>query len=314
MLSYKDGEETAWIHTDLLSLTLAVVLLKGINALPVGSACRVASIPVGCRDDPSMECERGDHYEVFANFYLFTSMVCFFAVAIIMTMISWHILRQQSITTNTSCNFCTLCRIFKHGQREDESDHMYLSRLYLSQMLKQATLYTFVFFITFLFTWISTVFNLIGKPYPQWVLYLMFWFYPFGGALNIFILTRPKILALRIRHPELKWFQAFWLVLKAGVDIPDEGKISQVKSPTPGTPSPFPSNNADPTYNNADPTYLFCCWGLCYGYVIDDDESLVQSQIQEEGLSNGLSEQDSNDNDSGLSFRSRKITSLRKNP
>ncbi|GFH52420.1 hypothetical protein CTEN210_08896 [Chaetoceros tenuissimus] len=294
------------------SLTLTIALLKGINAMPSGSACHVASIPVGCRDNPNMECVRGlKHVEIFANIYLFTSMVCFVAVTIIMAMISWHILRQQSITANTPCNICILSRIFKHGRREDESDHMYLSRLYLSQMLKQATLYTFVFFITFLFTWISTIFNLIGKPNPMWVLYLMFWFYPFGGALNIFILTRPKILALRMRHPELKWFQAFLLVLKAGVDIPDEVKISQVKSPTPDTPSPTPDTPSPSPSNNDDPTYLFCCWGLCYTYIIDD-EPLVHSELQGDRISNDLSNQESNDNESGLSYSSRRGTSLRK--
>ena len=67
--------------------------------------------------------------------------------------------------------------------------------------------------------------NILGRPVPVWISYGLFWFYPFGVALNILVLTRPKIRALRINHPELGWIKAFWLVLKAGVDMPDDQSI-----------------------------------------------------------------------------------------
>lgn len=99
--------------------------------------------------------------------------------------------------------------------------------------------------------------------------------------MNILVLTRPKIRVLRIQHPDLSWFQSFWLVLKAGVDLPDEEKIAKVQSEC-NSPIAIvktgPSSNVnvnssigsvssqpgEENESDADVDYVFCCWGLWY--------------------------------------------------
>ena len=48
--------------------------------------------------------------------------------------------------------------------------------------------------------------------------------------------------------------------------------------------------------------------------LIVDDEPLAHSELQGERVSYDLSKQESNDNESGISYSSRRGTSLRRNP
>ncbi|GFH50184.1 hypothetical protein CTEN210_06660 [Chaetoceros tenuissimus] len=286
-----------WLFVGLTSL--AALFTGSINQMPTGSACHVSSMPLGCRDNPDVECERGGQTVlVFIFIYIMNSVLSLLGVVTLLAIICRQILHRESIShgghaENTSKRWCRFCRLISRvfHRHDDETDNMYMSRMYLSQMLIQALLYTFVYVLTFLGTWISSGFRMFDKTPPVWNLYLFNWWYAFGGALNILVLTRPKIRVLRIQHPDLSWFQSFWLVLKAGVDLPDEEKIAKVQSEC-NSPIAIvktgPSSNinvnssigsiSQPGEDNepdADVDYLFCCWGLWYTK-LDYTEDLMQ--------------------------------------
>ena len=94
--------------------------------------------------------------------------------------------------------------------------------------------------------------------------------------MNIFVLTRPKILALRSSYPELRWTRAFWLVLKAGADLPKEEDVLK-ELPSRVRKDPKPNNILSslgksessfalrvPEDEDDDLDYVFCCWGVFY--------------------------------------------------
>ncbi|GFH44830.1 predicted protein [Chaetoceros tenuissimus] len=224
--------------------SLTAVLTRNINPVGTGNACHMAWVPIECQGNPDIECERGgDHVIGLVVTYVLTSVSSLLGIILIMAMICKHLVQRQSITSghrNSVTRWCRFCKIWSSPSEryDDETENMYLSRVYLSQMIIQAMLYTMIFFLTFVFLWIAGLITTIGNPVPSYILYPMCWLYPCGGALNIFVLMRPKILALRSRYPELRWTRAFWLVLKAGADLPKEEDIVKVlprvkKDPTP---------------------------------------------------------------------------------
>ncbi|GFH50227.1 hypothetical protein CTEN210_06703 [Chaetoceros tenuissimus] len=294
---------------------LIALLTDSINTFPNGSACHVSSIPIGCRDMPDVECVRGKEHVVGLIYtFLFTSMFSLCAVAVLMILICRHVLRQQSITSGNNesngkwCRFCRLISIRTPKRDDNETETMFLSRIYLSEMLKQSFLYTLVYTTIFIFAWIVGILNIVGRPVPTWISYGLFWFYPFGGALNILVLTRPKIRALCINHPEFRWIQAFWLVLKAGVDMPDDGSILKAKG-LEGVPaaeirleiedaSNISSirNVSSLTHENKpvreiatdDTEYIFCCWGLWHTK-INTHEMFSVSALSSPNVYSGVS-------------------------
>ncbi len=48
--------------------------------------------------------------------------------------------------------------------------------------------------------------------------------YPLGGFFNILVYTRPNVASFLRKCPECSWCEAFWLVLKAGGEVPDENE------------------------------------------------------------------------------------------
>lgn len=291
----------ALIWLFVLLTSLAALCTGSINEIPTGSACHVSSIPIGCRDDPDIECERGGQIVlVFVFIYTTNSVLSLFGVMILMTIMCRQILHRESIShgvnSNGSKRWCRFCRLISRvfHRDDDETDNMYMSRMYLSQMLIQALLYTFVFAITYLGTWIASIVRLFGKEPPQWNLFILYFWYAFGGALNILVLTRPKIHVLRLQHPDLSWFQSFWLVLKAGVDLPDEEKIAKVQSecdspiaivktgPFSNVQSSIGSESqyGEDNESDSDIEYLFCCWGL-WVTKIDYSEDPINGHVSE---------------------------------
>lgn len=58
---------------------------------------------------------------------------------------------------NSVTRWCRFCELLSSSSEryDDETENMYLSRVYLSHMLIQAMLYTIIFFVTFVFVWIA---------------------------------------------------------------------------------------------------------------------------------------------------------------
>eukprot|EP00553_Chaetoceros_curvisetus_P007501 CAMPEP_0204627022 /NCGR_PEP_ID=MMETSP0717-20131115/12876_1 /ASSEMBLY_ACC=CAM_ASM_000666 /TAXON_ID=230516 /ORGANISM="Chaetoceros curvisetus" /LENGTH=213 /DNA_ID=CAMNT_0051643133 /DNA_START=533 /DNA_END=1174 /DNA_ORIENTATION=+ len=113
----------------------------------------------------------------------------------------------------------------EEGQVTPQDRVQNLSRLYRREITIQATAYV----AAFCFTYIPTVVAMACA---------MFWFYspvldavsiftyPMGGFLNILVYTRPKIASLRRTHPEYSRFKCFWLVLRAGGEIPSDDDLA----------------------------------------------------------------------------------------
>lgn len=261
--------------------SLTAVLTRNINPVGTGNACHMAWVPIECQGNPDIECERGgDHVIGLVVTYILTSVSSLLGIIVMMATICQHLVQRQSITSghrNSVTRWCRFCELLSRSSEryDDETENMYLSRVYLSQMLIQAMLYAIIFFVTYVFVWIAGLITTFGNPVPTFVLYPMCWLYPCGGALNIFVLTRPKILALRSKFPELRWPRAFWLVLKAGGDLPKEEDVPRYlprarKDPTPknivsslgNSESSFAVPAPEDEDDNLD--YVFCCWGFFY--------------------------------------------------
>lgn len=260
----------AFIAIHVAFSCFAALVTGSFNSTPNSNACYIYPAPAECRDVPDLECERGaDHFFGFIFNYIVTSAFALFVVIFQMALISRHILRQQAITSGDRqssngrwCRFWNLFfRIFH--RRDNEGDNEYLSRMYLSQMLSQSLLYSIVFMITFSFIWIMLILRFLGKPVPLWFTYAMVCFHSFSGALNILVFARPKILVLRLRCPELSWFQAFFLVLRAGVDLPDKETLSRISNGNEHSPVENIARASRDHGNDDIVEYLFCCWGLC---------------------------------------------------
>ena len=223
------------------SLCIAALATKSMNTVPTGSFCNPASVPAGCREYPELvgECERGENAELFVGIFGFNTVVCLFGVVCFWGMICYHVIHRDRILAaggqsevpnqeggallSRTCNPCTflcLLRNIFQQRKPDEPEAKYLSRLYLGQVLVQATLYISGYICTYGFIWIFTAYKEAGAEVPDWLYGCMTFFYSFGGVFNIFVYTRPNVRLLRMHKPEYRWLYAFWLVVKAGGEFP----------------------------------------------------------------------------------------------
>lgn len=118
-----------------------------------------------------------------------------------------------------------ISRIFKVSRPDGRAPLTAGERLVMSrrrEIFLQALLYVLVCVLITIWTYINGIFRLIGskKKYPFSLVGAFYVFYPLGGALNILVYTRPKILLIRRRHPDYSWLRAFWLVMTAGGQLP----------------------------------------------------------------------------------------------
>ncbi len=110
------------------------------------------------------------------------------------------------------------------SQDQTNRDPETISRLYKKELLTQACGYVAIFCTT---VFIFTAFNIIlisGVSPGKKLLLATSVLYPLGGFLNIIVYTRPSVSSFLRKCPECSRFQAFWLVLKAGGEVPDDKK------------------------------------------------------------------------------------------
>ncbi len=106
---------------------------------------------------------------------------------------------------------------------QDRVQH--LSRLYRREITIQATSYVAAFCITYVPTVVAMACAMVWYSSPVLDAISIFT-YPMGGFLNVLVYTRPKIAGLRRNHPEYSHFRCFWLVLRAGGEIPSEDDLA----------------------------------------------------------------------------------------
>lgn len=221
-----------------LSTSFAGLVTKNFAVVPTRSFCYIASYPSFCRDKAEFvgECTRGLQAPLY--FFIVTYAnpgVCIIGITTSMILICCHARYQQRVI-DTFCQPTTdaLAPEFSPGKynrllqcfglfqerQSQESDAQYLSRYFVSENVLRATLFVSSYTTTYCLTWVYTAFYWAGNiPHPVFF-YVLPVFYPLGGLFNILIHTRPALKSFRRKKPTLNWFEAFWLVLKAGGEVP----------------------------------------------------------------------------------------------
>ncbi len=111
-----------------------------------------------------------------------------------------------------------------HENIQVNRDPESISRLYKKELVKQACGYVAVFCTTI---FICTAFNIsliLGIPPGKDFVLATCVLYPLGGLFNILVYTRPSVASFLRKCPECSQLSAFWLVLKAGGEVPDENE------------------------------------------------------------------------------------------
>jgi len=106
-----------------------------------------------------------------------------------------------------------------------------LVRYYKREIIIQASLYIFAFFVTNMFTWIATFMMVIMKvtvPKIIWIFAAVC--QPTFGLFMIFVYTRPKIATLR-RQKNYSFVQAFIKVVEAGCVVPNDKVLNHATKP-----------------------------------------------------------------------------------
>ncbi len=114
----------------------------------------------------------------------------------------------------------TTNRTFNSANRDPDS----VSRLYKKELVIQACSYVAVYCTTiFVFSTFTTML-ILGIPPGKKFIVATSALYPLGGFLNILVYTRPSVANFLRKCPECSRLVAFWLVLKAGGEVPDENE------------------------------------------------------------------------------------------
>lgn len=227
-----------WFHLSILLvviLCLVALVMDTFNPLPSGSFCYVEEYPFGCRDHPEIfgQCERGKGSDTLS--YIVTGITCFCFLGIIVNLSmlcvqSCYIERMYRSragdlhhSADHSCVrhyfSCIPCR--NYHQLDHEPDADYVLRLYKMETFIQSLLYIGSFFACYVFPMMQTIGSFFNyqfqSPFP---LFLSI-FYPLGGFFNVLTYTRPKVVRLRHAFPDFSRLRAFYIVMKAGGELPD---------------------------------------------------------------------------------------------
>lgn len=243
-----------------LCMVIAAQIKESIALSLVGSMCLFASTPTGCRQNPELygDCiePRSGNSVIFLMIWIFgVSLSCLSGIVFCMFMIYAHVTSRnigfqgspanqnhtrgaRANSTKRRCDDNSFSSSSNSGegfvdeipQVAVDSQNSQLARdnslelvkTYKREFVVQASLYVFAFLLTYLTVWISLLVSIIAEEEPSdFVKICTSIFYPIGGALNILVFTRPKVLTLRRRNPDRSWIWAFVAVIMAGGAVPE---------------------------------------------------------------------------------------------
>ena len=111
----------------------------------------------------------------------------------------------------------------------------------------QASLYVYSFLFTCTWAYLYGFLVTIGVSVPYTIIVLFSTFYPLGGFFNILVYCRPKIRSVQKKSKKLSWIRSFWLVVRAGGEVPST--IPSVSSSVRGSITLSPQNEENkPTF------------------------------------------------------------------
>ncbi len=108
------------------------------------------------------------------------------------------------------------------SQIQNYLDPHSISRLYKRELVTQACCYVASFCCTIFINSAANIKLVLGRQPSLALIFTTTLLYPLGGFFNILVYTRPNVASFLRKCPECSWLEAFWLVLKAGGEIPDE--------------------------------------------------------------------------------------------
>ena len=239
-----------WLH----GISIGYPLLRAIVNMAVGNfnssgvVCWIAPKPIECAFDPDVECIRGARFKLYRLiWYNIPTLVSFVGIVYVMFVISWNVINQErrnasfrfqvqqtsdaGINQNSYRSFFRHLRsrignLFSSGIRDNTptayaTHGVAASQNRVREAVTQSLLYIATFITTYLAGTVLIILEWMNVPLPFALLLFHMIFAPLGGFFNILVYTRPKVSTVRRHRPEYWWFQAFWLVVKAGGDMPE---------------------------------------------------------------------------------------------
>mmetsp|Transcript_23383 Transcript_23383/g.34641 ORF Transcript_23383/g.34641 Transcript_23383/m.34641 type:complete len:568 (+) Transcript_23383:59-1762(+) len=231
---------------------LAGVYLKTINAAVSGLNCiNGSALPTWCRRFPQLECLEplSTHAANLNGFYMGLISVCFAVVVLCMGLILWHVTVRDKIframtpdPTRLNNGERQTSSIDRNNAGDDESLQLRrgssavatsieavnradaLRALYLRETTVQAFLYTGSVFLCYGPYVVTNLLLIRGVNLSvhalEGIAFAIAFFYPLSGLFTILIYARPAVGHLRRNYPELSWIKSFFMVIKAGGEVP----------------------------------------------------------------------------------------------
>ncbi len=245
----------AKIHSFIIfaaaAISISGLIMNVIHTPYNRTTCGIAVAPVGCRINSELYGECDPTIESRANiiFYVSHSLNTLSILGIIgMTTILYqhaitfhHIYQPDRSSSNTL-----------DQDASNLSQHVYttyLSRIYRNEIVLEATFYVGAFVFTY--TPLSALYLKViidGTPTAFLSIFAMI-SSPLAGFFNILVYTRQSIASLRRNNPTLSWLSRFWIVLKAGGQLPPNQNIAVEEWRSCGSSSSLQEPRSDSRYD-----------------------------------------------------------------
>ncbi len=233
-----------FITSFCLMLALSALCLNTIHPTVYKTTCQLAVTPLGCRFYPNLVGECDPTIETRVNI---TSMVnSGLRILWLITMIAIMIMLYQHVIFTNRVFQPSAVLTAEGGElsqenvlREEDTNDIEtvetssqvlqlqlarkLATLYRNETALQGTCYVAGYCLTYMPTVITNYLTVMqdGSP-PTFFAKIAFVLNPLGGVFIILVYTRPQAAHLRRVNPELSRLKAFWLILKAGGELPEE--------------------------------------------------------------------------------------------
>ncbi len=218
----------AFILATNVIVGVAALVTKSLNSSDRGNFCVFEAVPSGCRLNPEKYGACDEDILRSSDILLFVvsfalNLLCFLGIIICMAKISCYVIKR-SASEKDSMEDSNFPSLRPTTSRPDAARNRSLGAkiiVHRRQILVQSSLYVLAYFTTNLCTWIIVIVviitnNDVGQVFVLFASIL----YPLGGLFNILVYTRPKVIGLRMKQPELSWFRTFARVVKAGGMVP----------------------------------------------------------------------------------------------
>ncbi len=252
------------MHVAIIAINLGLYLpalgMDVMNPNYLGNLCGPAFLPTGCKQNPELYGECDDSNKPTLTFFLMFSgavvpVVSLVAILICMGLILWHtVMRERifgkrkgpvlendrahgTVSTVDRTSIMQGSRYERYPTSVDvpanaddgentasDTNAETLSRLYKKELISQVCCYIMVFCLTNLPYIFVVIMLQTSSRVSNNGLRVNFILYPLAGFFNIIVYTRWNVRSWRRSHPECSWLREFWLVLKAGGDLPSSNE------------------------------------------------------------------------------------------